>query len=143
MHWGHKLVDFVDSGRDVTLSFENGATETVDILIGADGINSRVREKIFGLDEAVYTGWIAHRAIISGAAAKSLGADVNAKWWSKDRHIVCYYLDRNEDEFYLVTGEPAEWASRAGQLPSSQEALREAFKGFHPLVQAISTRPMS
>ncbi|MCH4089657.1 FAD-dependent monooxygenase [Acetobacter sp.] len=135
VRWEHKLIDFVDNGRDVTLSFENGATETVDILVGADGINSCVREKIFGLEEAVYTGWIAHRAIIPGAAAKSLGADVNAKWWSDDRHIVCYYLDRNEDEFYLVTGEPAEWTSRAGQLPSSQEALREVFKGFHLLVQ--------
>lgn len=48
---------------------------------------------------------------------------------------MCYYLDKNEDEFYLVTGEPAEWTSRAGQLPSSREALREAFKGFHPMVQ--------
>lgn len=133
--WAHKLVDFTDDGQGVTLNFENGASEKVDILIGADGINSRVREKIFGLDEAVYTGWIAHRAIIPGAAAKSLGADLNAKWWSADRHIVCYYLDKNEDEFYLVTGEPAEWTSRAGQLPSSREALREAFKGFHPMVQ--------
>lgn len=62
--WGHKLVDFIDDGQGVTLNFENGASEKVDILIGADGINSRVREKIFGLDEAVYTGWIAHRAII-------------------------------------------------------------------------------
>ena len=135
VRWGHKLIDFSDNGRKVALTFENGAVETVDILIGADGINSCVREKLFGMDEAVYTGWIAHRAIISGQAAKALGADVNAKWWSDDRHIVCYYLDREESEFYLVTGEPAEWTSRAGQLPSSREALREAFKGFHPLVQ--------
>ncbi|MFT9440648.1 MAG: FAD-dependent monooxygenase [Acetobacter papayae] len=135
VRWGHKLIDFSDNGREVALTFENGAVEIVDILIGADGINSCVREKLFGMDEAVYTGWIAHRAIISGQAAKALGADVNAKWWSDDRHIVCYYLDREESEFYLVTGEPAEWTSRAGQLPSSREALREAFKGFHPLVQ--------
>ncbi|MCE2563279.1 FAD-dependent monooxygenase [Komagataeibacter sp. FNDCF1] len=135
VRWGHKLVDFQDNGRDVTLQFENGARETVDILVGADGINSVVREKIFGKDEAIYTGWLAHRAIIPGAVAKELGADVNAKWWSDDRHIVCYYLDRNEDEFYLVTGEPGEWTSPAGQMPSTRAEFKAAFKGFHPLVQ--------
>ena len=135
VRWGHKLVDFQDNGRDVTLQFENGVRETVDILVGADGINSVVREKIFGRDEAIYTGWLAHRAIIPGAVAKELGADVNAKWWSDDRHIVCYYLDRNEDEFYLVTGEPGEWTSPAGQMPSTRAEFKAAFKGFHPLVQ--------
>lgn len=73
VRWGHKLIDFSDNGREVALTFENGTVEIVDILIGADGINSCVREKLFGMDEAVYTGWIAHRAIISGQAAKALG----------------------------------------------------------------------
>lgn len=45
--WGHKLVDFIDDGQGVTLNFENGASEKVDILIGADGINSRVRENLW------------------------------------------------------------------------------------------------
>ncbi|MFT8675017.1 MAG: FAD-dependent monooxygenase [Acetobacter sp.] len=135
VRWGHRLVDFTDNGHSVSLDFENGARETVDVLIGSDGINSRVREKIFGAEEAVHTGWVAHRAIIPGAAARALGADVNAKWWSPDRHIVCYYLDRDQDEFYLVTGEPGEWTDRSGQLPSSRAALKAAFEGFHPLVQ--------
>lgn len=134
--FGKKLASFQDDGRGVTLEFEDGETEKVDILIGSDGINSKVREEIFGQDEPIYTGWIAHRAIIPGAAARAAGADVNAKWWSEDRHIVCYYLDRSQDEFYLVTGEPDEWTSTAGQLPSSREALRKSFAGYHPLVQS-------
>ncbi|MBS0979596.1 FAD-dependent monooxygenase [Acetobacter thailandicus] len=133
--YNHKLVDFTDDGKSVTLEFENDVTEKVDFLIGSDGINSRIREKMFGYEAPLSTGWIAHRAIIPGAAAKSLGADLNAKWWSEDRHIVCYYLDRNEDEFYLVTGEPAEWTSSVGQLPSTRDEFRAAFKGFHPMVQ--------
>jgi len=135
IRWNHKLVDFRDDGGGVSLEFEGGQRDRVDILIAGDGINSRIREKLFGLDMDVFTGWIAHRAIIPGAAAKALGADVNAKWWSADRHIVCYYLDRNEDEFYLVTGEPAEWTSRAGQLPSTRAEFKAAFEGYHPMVQ--------
>ncbi|MFT8675674.1 MAG: FAD-dependent monooxygenase [Acetobacter sp.] len=136
VRFGKQLTRFEDNGKTVRLDFADGTSDTVDMLVAADGINSRVREQIFGLDKDVYTGWVAHRAIIPGAAARAAGADLNAKWWSADRHIVCYYLDRNEDEFYLVTGEPDEWTSASGQLPSTREALRKSFAGYHPMVQA-------
>ncbi|MBS4075633.1 FAD-dependent monooxygenase [Ameyamaea chiangmaiensis] len=131
-----KLAMFHEDDRSVTLEFEDGSQDRVDILVAGDGINSRVREILFGEEEPLYTGWLAHRAIIPGAAARAAGADLNAKWWSDDRHIVCYYLDRNQDEFYLVTGEPGDWTNATGQMPSSRDALRETFRGYHPLVQA-------
>ncbi|MBB2161963.1 FAD-dependent oxidoreductase [Gluconacetobacter sacchari] len=134
--FGKKLAMFHDDGRSVALEFEDGSQDRVDILVAGDGINSRIREILFGEEEPLYTGWLAHRAIIPGAAARAAGADLNAKWWSDDRHIVCYYLDRDQDEFYLVTGEPGEWTSATGQMPSTRDALRNSFRGYHPLVQA-------
>ncbi|GAJ28161.1 FAD-dependent monooxygenase [Acidomonas methanolica] len=136
VRFGRKLVTFHDDGQAVSLEFEDGTRDKVDILIAADGINSRIREILFGQEEPVYTGWLAHRAIIPGAVARDVGADLNAKWWSEDRHIVCYYLDRALDEFYLVTGEPGEWTSAGGQMSSTRDALRESFRGYHPMVQA-------
>jgi len=133
--WGARLVRFHDDGKSVSLDFADGSTDKVDVLVAADGINSVIREALFGYEAPVYTGWIAHRAIIPGAAAQALGADVNAKWWSHDRHIVCYYLDKAQSEFYLVTGEPAEWTSASGQLPSTREAFKASFADYHPMVQ--------
>lgn len=45
---GHTLMNFADEGDRVVLKFENGARQEVDVLIGADGINSVVRKSLWG-----------------------------------------------------------------------------------------------
>ncbi|CAE7270362.1 nicC [Symbiodinium natans] len=54
---GHKLVDIAESEEGVQLSFENGATDFADVVVASDGIHSFVRQKIFGADEPVFTGF--------------------------------------------------------------------------------------
>ncbi|WP_330351208.1 FAD-dependent oxidoreductase [Streptomyces sp. NBC_00582] len=59
----HELAVFEDRGKDVLLHFANGQDYVADILIGADGIDSLVRQKLFGegpakhLGIAVWLGW--------------------------------------------------------------------------------------
>ncbi|MGL1180906.1 FAD-dependent oxidoreductase, partial [Vibrio parahaemolyticus] len=43
LHVGHKLVDLEQKGGRVLARFENGATSEADLVVGADGIHSRVR----------------------------------------------------------------------------------------------------
>ncbi len=43
IHYGARLVDVEEDGDRVTAVFEDGRTASADVLIGADGIRSRVR----------------------------------------------------------------------------------------------------
>jgi 2-polyprenyl-6-methoxyphenol hydroxylase-like FAD-dependent oxidoreductase len=43
VEYGKRLVDATETATDVTAMFEDGSTATADVLIGADGIRSRVR----------------------------------------------------------------------------------------------------
>ena len=54
---GHKLVDIVEHEHEVLLSFENGLKASVDLVVASDGIHSFVRQRIFGMDRPVYTGF--------------------------------------------------------------------------------------
>jgi salicylate hydroxylase len=45
---GRRLVDIEQDESGVTAHFQDGASERGDLLIGADGIHSRVRERLFG-----------------------------------------------------------------------------------------------
>lgn len=61
MHTSKKLVRIDQQAAKVTLAFEDGATVTVDALIGADGIFGFVRSHILGANHSalkpVLTGW--------------------------------------------------------------------------------------
>ncbi|PKI39436.1 hypothetical protein CRG98_040194 [Punica granatum] len=57
------VVDFEDDGSKVTVTLENGQQFEGDILVGADGIWSKVRTKLFGPKDAVYSGYTCYTGI--------------------------------------------------------------------------------
>uniref|UniRef100_A0A7N0ZT55 FAD-binding domain-containing protein n=1 Tax=Kalanchoe fedtschenkoi TaxID=63787 RepID=A0A7N0ZT55_KALFE len=57
------VVDFVDTGDKVIVTLENGESFEGDALVGADGIWSKVRQKLFGRDDAVYSGYTCYTGI--------------------------------------------------------------------------------
>jgi len=143
IHFGKRLLSIEDRGNDVLMSFEDGTTATADIAIGADGINSKLREALLGEERPHYSGWVGHRALISADRLAGHGFDVSAfedcvKWWTEDRHMMVYYTSGKRDEYYYVTGVPdPTWDSDQAYLPSSGDEVREAFAGYCPLVHAL------
>lgn len=57
LHTGAQFVSRHESATEVTASFADGNTVTADILIGADGLHSRVRACLFGAQPARYAGY--------------------------------------------------------------------------------------
>lgn len=77
LHLSHRLVDYTQSSPTgpITLYFSNDVVETCDILIGADGIKSTVRQlfltrlpspdKYTKYLEPVWSGTIAYRGLVA------------------------------------------------------------------------------
>jgi 2-polyprenyl-6-methoxyphenol hydroxylase-like FAD-dependent oxidoreductase len=47
-----------DDGAGVTVQLSNGDSERFDVLVGADGLNSRVREGLLGQSAPAYAGYV-------------------------------------------------------------------------------------
>ena len=82
---GSTVLDFTDKGGGVSLVWTNGLTDArdeADLLIGADGLRSRVRDRLgFGAqDQAEFAGRVAHRAIVN--------ADAPGLQWKRRNDIV-------------------------------------------------------
>ncbi|KAG4990077.1 hypothetical protein AAZX31_09G000400 [Glycine max] len=60
-----KVVDFIQEPNKVRVILENGEQHDGDILIGADGIWSEVRSKLFGQQEANYSGFTCYSGLTS------------------------------------------------------------------------------
>ncbi|NIF73971.1 NAD(P)-binding protein [Burkholderia sp. Ap-962] len=136
--FGRKLTAIEDTGSEVRLTFDDGTVETADIAIGADGVNSRLREHLLGAEPPRYTGYVAHRAVFPASLLDNKPYDMCVKWWSGDRHMMVYYVTEKRDEYYYVTGVPqAEWPAGVSMVDSSRDEMREAFDGFHPDIQHL------
>jgi len=138
---GKKLEEVHQSGNGVQMTFSDGSRAKADIVIGADGVHSRVREIILGPEKPEFTGRIAYRATFP---AERLGENrierSRIKWWGKDRHIVMYYTTALADEVYFTTSVPddGKWAtSESWSTKGDLTELRQAFADFHPQVRAV------
>ncbi|SHJ91069.1 6-hydroxynicotinate 3-monooxygenase [Bradyrhizobium lablabi] len=128
----HRLVGLDESREAVRLSFENGVRIEADIVIGADGIRSRVRENLLGFEPPRFVGAVAQRAIFPTERLRGSGIADCTKWWGPDRHILPYFMTSRRDEIYVIGVIPAaQWDSEASSLPCSRDEMLESFAGFH------------
>ena len=56
-----KLVGYSQDSSDVTLTFTDGTMARADVMIGADGVHSVVREQMLGREKPRFTGRVAYR----------------------------------------------------------------------------------
>lgn len=78
---GHKLESIQDRGATSVLTFANGATAEADLVIGADGIKSVVRQQLFSDKGPVFSGEHAYRAVISLDDAEGMINDDNLRMY--------------------------------------------------------------
>lgn len=141
-----QLVDLAPHGEATRMTFADGTEAEADIVIGADGVNSRVREVLFGEEAPIYTGVVAYRSIFPTALLGERGLESDfSKWWSderlpakEDRHFIIYHLTSRRDEVYYVTGSPApHWDPSVTNVPVEKDEILECYAGFHPEVQRV------
>lgn len=140
VHYGKRLESLHEEDGYVRLMFKDGSEVHADLVIGADGIHSKVRETLLGVEVPTYSGWVAHRALIRGENLRKFADEFEpcVKWWRPDSHMMVYYTTAKRDEYYFVTGVPHEaWDFQGPFVDSSQEEMLSAFEGYHPTVQNL------
>lgn len=146
IQYSHALRGLEEKNGITELTFANGKVVEADIVIGADGINSVVRDTLLGPEEPTYTGTVAYRAIFPASLLGDykLRSD-GGKYWSddrlpakEDRHFIFYYLDAAKTEIYFVTGSPEpDWAGGTSPVEVEMSEIKDCYKGFHEDVQRI------
>jgi 6-hydroxynicotinate 3-monooxygenase len=141
--FGKKLVHLDQTTSRIRLSFEDGDRAEADLVIGADGLNSKVREFLLGPEKPRYTGHIAHRAIFPTTLVRGLPNRACTKWWGPGNHILVYYMTQSREEIYIVTSAPQDdWTGNAAFVPCDRDEFIAAFDGYHSeLRQVVNAAP--
>lgn len=132
-------IEYAPSGT--VLTFADGTRETFDLVIGADGLSSKVRSLVCGPEKPVFAGQVAYRGIINTSDLSSAPREDLTKWWSEDKFIISYYLDDRRSEYYFVAGLPAQsWPEGVQAMDASIDEMVDAFGEFEPWAQEMLSR---
>ena len=125
-----------EAGASVTL--ESGEVLQADVVIGADGIKSVVREAIGAAQPTTYTGMTAFRGLIPAKAIPPGMIDrVAANWQGPHGHVIHYYLRAYQLVNVVAVMELDSWTAESWSLAVSSDEMLALFEGWHPTIQHL------
>ncbi|MBV9747909.1 MAG: FAD-dependent monooxygenase [Acetobacteraceae bacterium] len=138
LHVG-KRAEGVDQDADgVTLSLAGGETLRGAALVGADGVHSRIRERLFEAARANFTGFMAWRGVIPMARLpERMRRAYGVNWIGPHGHVVTYPLRRGELLNFVAAIERDDWRVESWSEAGTIEECRGDFAQWHPDVQEI------
>jgi len=138
LHVGHKLADLEQNGDRVTARFDNGATVETDLLVGADGIHSRVRHVLFGPEKPRFTGCVAWRGLVPAERVAKLGIEVASNnWMGPDGHVVHYWVSAGRFMNVVCVAEHGDWTSDGWTDKGNVADALARYEGWHPMVRSL------
>lgn len=135
-----KMVEFDDDGQSVRVLTQTGETHLGRALIGADGLWSKVREKVVGDGKPRVSGHIAYRAVLPAAdVPKHLRFNDMTLWAGPKLHLVQYPLHSGE-LFNLVAVFHSDRYEEGWDTYGDPEELKLRFKSACEPVQTLLSR---
>jgi 2-polyprenyl-6-methoxyphenol hydroxylase-like FAD-dependent oxidoreductase len=105
-HSGIRLVGFDKTKDEVTARFDGGQEVVCDLLIGADGPGSTVRQQLLPSVQSEYAGYVAWRGVVAEDLVPDLAAafaDRFTFFQALHTHILCYLIPGSDGS--LLAGE--------------------------------------
>jgi salicylate hydroxylase len=135
----HRVTEIGFDGEMPTITFAKGGSETVDVLIGADGIHSPTRTALFGPEHPQFTGLVSYRSVVDSARLSIPNLGAFTKWWgpTPDLQIVTFPLDCGRETFVFATTPQKDWPYESWTMPGDVAELRSAYVQFHPEARAL------
>jgi len=157
IHPGHRLTGLEERSDRILLAFANGARVEAEIVIGADGVRSVIRQALYGDDNPTYTGQMVWRALLNGGEVPEevLEPTGHIQWVGPGCHLLAYYI-RGRKLVNIVTQEDTDkWVEEGWSTRGDPDEMRTSFPNPEPrlakllsLVTACSkwglfTRPLT
>lgn len=140
MRFSKRLSSLTQDAEGVDLRFEDGTTARHSVVIGADGIHSRVRAALFGPEQPRFTGVVSYRAVVPTDRVRQVPEiEAFTKWWGPNpqSQIVTFPLSLGEETFVFATTGQSDWTEESWTCPGDVEELRQVYRDYHPDARAL------
>ncbi|WP_433801939.1 FAD-dependent oxidoreductase [Actinomycetospora sp. CA-084318] len=139
VHHGRECVG-VEVGDRPRVRFADGSVESADLVVGADGLHSRVAAAVGPRPDLAPSGTSALRGFVDGRGLPDAVRHGQNAWLGLDRHLLAYPVDRVGTLNFAAfvprpPGDAGDWSFRV-----DPDDVRAAFAGWDPDLTALLAR---
>jgi salicylate hydroxylase len=139
IHLGHRLTGLEERGDHTVLAFADGARVEAEIVIGADGVRSVVRQTLYGDDNPTYTGQMVWRALLN---AGDVPPDVleptgHVQWVGPGRHLLAYYIRAKKLVNIVTQQDTDKWVEEGWSTRGDPDEMRASFPNSEPRLEKL------
>lgn len=131
IHLGKKIKNITESTDGIHLSFEDGTETNASVVIGADGIHSKVREAIFPESKLRDAKQVCWRGIANMEIPQEFVGELNELWGVGKRFGFVPISDHEVYWFAVLV--------KSNKISRDQDIKRE-FESFAPVVNTIISK---
>jgi len=136
--FGYELKEFEEKKDHVNIKFNNNDKIEGSLIIGCDGINSKVGKVLNPAAISKFSNIIAWRGVIKmedlSAKVKSLPPTI---WMGNEKHFVHYPIGKNNLLNFIGTVRKDEWFGQSWHQFGNKEDLKKDFGKVSSIVEEI------
>jgi salicylate hydroxylase len=137
IHLDHRFTSVDRNDGRVTIAFDGKPSASFDVVIGADGVHSKMRELLFGSGPAKFTGIVAWRGVIPAELLpERLTRPIGTNWVGPGGHVIHYPIRRGELINFTSVIERQDWTIESWSTPGTNQEYHDDYPGWHADVHA-------
>ena len=132
LHTGKACVEAGNTDEGAYAKFVDGDSIEADLIIGADGIRSVVRDSLFGSQPPHFTGCVCWRGLVPIEAVANIPYVKDlAAWWGPHGHVVHYRVRRGELVNFVAHYDSDAWTEESWTRECTRDELISTFTGWN------------
>ena len=140
-HLGARCVGVETSDTGARARFADGALIEADLIVGADGIRSVVRQSLFGKDVPRFTGSVCWRGLVPLDAfpAGLISTDLTL-YMGPHSHVIHFMVRGGKLVNFVAHVETNAWTEESWTQECDRSEVMKTFDGWHePLLQLLGS----
>jgi salicylate hydroxylase len=134
----HSLAGFRQEGTRVHMSFVQGHVATADVMIGADGVRSRVRSQLFGVERPRFTGYVAYRGLVPfEALPDGVIEPTSCLSTGPHRSFTRYLIRGGQLVNFVGLTERQDWREEGWSIRADVQEMLDEYVDWYPDVRTI------